>query len=67
MVTKRYLILWPTKLLCRLFLRPFFKISIHGIENIPEKTGFILSPSQNMSSLTIFYRAGFFALSVEFH
>ncbi len=44
MVTKRYLILWPTKLLCRLFLRPFFKISIHGIENIPEKTGFILSP-----------------------
>jgi len=44
MVAKRYIIFWPTKLLCRLFLKPFFNISIHGIENIPEKTGFILSP-----------------------
>jgi len=44
MTSRKYLILWVIKLACRLFLQPFFKISTHGIENIPEKGGFILSP-----------------------
>ncbi|MEA3358498.1 MAG: lysophospholipid acyltransferase family protein [Thermodesulfobacteriota bacterium] len=44
MISRKYLILWVIKLACRLFLQLFFKISIHGIENIPGKGGFILSP-----------------------
>lgn len=44
MIERKYPIFWLTKLLCRLFLMPFFKISTYGIENIPKKTGFILSP-----------------------
>ena len=44
MTSRKYLILWVIKLASRLFLHPFFKIVIHGMENIPEKGGFILSP-----------------------